>query len=175
MAYYGTLNEANTYFASRLHATAWTSATVADRTKALEQAALMIDDLKYKGAKATVYAITYDADGVALETPPTEAALLAADAAQPMEFPRGRDTSVPTAIKRAQWDTAYALLDGFDPDAALDALGIQSQTYSSVRTTYSDGTASNEYLMYGIPSGTIWRLLLPYLCDSRILKLRRAD
>jgi hypothetical protein len=116
----------------------------------------------------------YDSDGVLLDEP-TVAAKDAANAAQELEFPRGRDTAVPEPIKYAQWDIAYALLDGFDPDAALEGMRVTAQTYSSVRTTYADGDASNEYLLYGIPTGTAWRWLKPYLCDGRIIRLRRAD
>jgi hypothetical protein len=174
MAYYGTLGEANTYFANRLHSTAWTTAAAADKPKALLQACQIIDNLNYRGVKNSLYVIMYDSDGELLDTP-TQAAIDAANASQELEFPRGRDTVVPEPIKMAQWDIAYALLDGFDPDAALDAMRVLSQSYSSVRTTYADGDASNEYLLYGIPTGTAWRWLKPYLCDGRIIRLRRAD
>lgn len=174
MAYYGTLSEANAYFANRLHATAWTTALASDKPKALAQACQIIDNLNYRGVKNSLYLIMYDSDGELLDTP-AQAAKDAANAAQELEFPRGRDTAVPEPIKYAQWDIAYALLDGFDPDAALEGMRVTAQTYSSVRTTYADGDASNEYLLYGIPTGTAWRWLKPYLCDGRIIRLRRAD
>lgn len=175
MAYYGTLSEANAYFADRLHSQAWDSAMASDKPKALLQAARIIDNLNYKGMKAAVYDVSYDSDGNRLEPAPDEATVLAADATQELEFPRGRDAAVPEQIKWAQWEIAYALLDGFDPDEAMDAMRVKSQTYSAVRTTYADGDQSNEYLLYGIPSGSVWRLLMPYLADARIIRLRRAD
>jgi hypothetical protein len=175
MAYYGTLQEANTYFNNRLHSYAWDDALAADKPKALLQACRIIDQLKYKGVKATVYDVMYDSDGLLLTTPPTQDEIIAADALQELEFPRGKDTVVPEPIKMAQWEIAFALLDGFDPDAALESLRVLSQTYSAVRTTYADSDQSSEYLMYGIPNGTIWRWLQPYLSDGRIIRLRRAD
>ena len=119
----------------------------------------------------------YDSDRDLLVYPdaPTAAEIDTANVSQPLEFPRGRDTSVPDSIKFAQWEIALALLDGFDPDAALDAMRVTAQSYSSVRTTYSDGDESNEYLMYGIPTGSAWRWLLPYLTDSQLIRFRRVD
>jgi hypothetical protein len=175
MAYYGTLSEAVAYFASRLHSQAWDNAAATDKPKALTQAARIIDSLNYKGVKAAVYPVVYDDDGLPLSPAPTEDAVLAADATQELEFPRGRDTAVPNQIKWAQWEIAFALLDGFDPDEAMDAMRVKSQTYSAVKTTYADGDQSTEYLLYGIPSGTVWRWLLPYLSDIRIIRLSRAD
>ena len=175
MSYYGTLSEANSYFANRLHSYAWNDAAATDKPKALLQACRIIDTLKYKGVKNPVYLVMYDADGDLLSPQPDEDVILAANATQELEFPRGRDTVVPEAIKMAQWEIAYALLEGFDPDAALEGLRVTAQTYSAVRTTYADSDQSIEYLMYGIPTGTIWRWLKPYLSDSRILRLRRAD
>ncbi len=175
MAYYGSLAEANTYFSDRLHSTVWDNASASDKPKALLWAARTIDGLNYKGTKAAVYAIMYDDEGDPLSPQPTEDQVLAADATQELEFPRGRDTAVPYDIKRAQWEMAYAMLDGFDPDAAFESMNVKSQSYSAVRTTYADGEQSVEYLMYGIPNATVWRLLKPYLCDGRIIKLSRAD
>ena len=48
-SYYGTLNEANEYFAGRLHSTTWEDSVATDKPKALQQAARIIDNLNYKG------------------------------------------------------------------------------------------------------------------------------
>lgn len=173
--YYGTMNEAVAYFADRLHTDAWDSATTDDRRKALIQAARTIDALNYKGCKSAVYVVKYDDDGVALDPEPTEDEVIAADATQELEFPRGRDAAVPSQVKMAQWEIAYALLDGFDPDAAADTARVKSQTYAAVKTTYADGDGSIEYLLYGIPSITIWNWLRPFLNDARIVRIRRVD
>ena len=46
---YGSLDEADEYFQSRLHEMAWTGATLANRRKALIAARSIIDALNYKG------------------------------------------------------------------------------------------------------------------------------
>lgn len=175
MAYYGSVGAADTYFGTRLHTTAWDAATSADKVKALTEATYIIDAFNFKGAKAPVYDIMYDADGERLEDQPTDDEKIAAGLTQPLEFPRGKDTTVPDPVLRAAYEIAYALLDGFDPDDAYEDASIVRQSYSSVATTYADGDLSREYLLYGIPNGSIWRLLLPYISDTRILRSRRVN
>ena len=68
MAYYGTISDGDTYFATKLRATAWTGATDADQEKALNMATRAIDQLNFKGDK-------YDED-------------------QALEFPRDEDETV---------------------------------------------------------------------------------
>src|SRR5512142_3291053 len=77
--------EAIEYFANRLHETAWTDASDADREKALIAARGIIDALSYKGVKHSVYTLcgSSDTSGLAPED------VRAAEASQPLEFPRG--------------------------------------------------------------------------------------
>jgi hypothetical protein len=175
MAYYGTLSEANAYFAARLHSDTWEDSTSTDKPKALEQAARTIDNLNYRGVKNPVYLVLFDSDGDKVLPAPTQDAIMVADATQALEFPRGSDTSVPTQIKYAQWEIALALLDGFDPDVELENLRAIKHSYATVRTTYSGEDVSSEYIMYGIPSGVAWRYLKPYLVDTNIIKISRVD
>ena len=175
MAYYGTLQEANTYFAARLHSDTWEDSDNADKPKALEQAARIIDNLNYKGVKNPVYLVLFDSDGDKVVPAPTQTVIMAADAEQPLEFPRGSDIVVPTPIKYAEWEIALALLDGFDPDVELENLRAIKHSYATVRTTYSGEDVSSEYILYGIPSGVAWRYLKPYLVDSNIIKISRVD
>ncbi len=93
LTFYGTIEEAETYFAMRLHEYAWTSASSADKQKALYAARQIIDALNYKGHKATVYTLLV-ANPLA-----TDEAIRAAEVAQPLEFPRGADTEIPEAIR----------------------------------------------------------------------------
>ena len=180
MAYYGTLTGANAYFANRLHSSAWSDSSATDRPKALTEATILIDSLNYRGVKHSVWSIMYELQSTGnytkiLTNPPTRDELIAADADQDLEFPRGQDTSVPTEIEWACYEVALAILEGFDPEDAVEKTNILSQAYSSVRTTYADGFLSQEYLAYGIPAARVWNWLKPRLCDSRIIKLSRAD
>ena len=54
--------EATSYFAQRLHETAWTDASDADREKALIAARGIIDALNYKGVKHSVYTLCGSSD-----------------------------------------------------------------------------------------------------------------
>jgi hypothetical protein len=184
MAYYGTLAEANAYFDNRLHSEGWTNSAAADRPKALTEATRIIDDLNYRGVKHTVWLIMYEADPAktgnytydyTFTTMPSRDDIIAADAEQELEFPRGQDTSVPTEIEWACYEIALALLEGFDPEDAIDRLNIIRQAYSAVRTTYDNSSDAMEYLVYGIPTARVWRWLKPYLTDGRIIKMSRAD
>lgn len=169
LTYYGTLAEANTYFENRLHETAWTNATVDDRPKALIAATQIIDTLNYKGYKHPVYELLE-------ETPnATTAQIRAKETEQALEFPRGADTEVPEDIRIACYEIAHSLLDGKDPELELEALGISSQGYESVRTTYSRNQVPIEHIINGVPNSLAWRRLRPYLRDEDAVKLARIS
>ena len=155
-SYYGTLTEANAYFAMRLHETAWTDAVIADRPKALWAATQIIDTLNYKGYKQPVYLLLQDygldeiPTAIGSYTSPTTQEIMIAEASQELEFPRGADTEVPEAIRRACYEIAHTLLDGKDPELELENLGIVSQGYSSVRTTFSRTHVPVEHIVNGV-------------------------
>lgn len=171
--YYGTIDEANTYFSNRLHEEAWTDASTDDRRKALIAATVIIDALNFRGQKATVYDIMFDDDGYLLDV--TDEELRDADWSQDLEFPRDSDVDVPEEIEIACWEIAHALLDGVDPDLELENLGVVSQGIASVRTTYNRNHTQVEHLMNGVPSATAWRHLRPFLRDSDAIKFSRVD
>jgi len=181
MAYYGTLSGANAYFDQRLHSDGWLDSPAADRPKALTEATRIIDDLNYKGVKHAVWLIMYEYDSSTekeekiLTDPPTRDQVIAADATQELEFPRGKDTTVPQEIEWACYEIALALLEGFDPEDALDRANVIRQAYSAVRTTYAADSQNQEYLGYGIPTARVWRWLQPFLVDGRLIRLSRAD
>jgi hypothetical protein len=180
-SYYGTLAKANTYFEQRLHSDAWNDSATTDRPKALQEATRLIDNLAYKGVKNSVWLIMYELDSTTgnytkkLTDTPNNAELIVADAAQTLEFPRGQDTTVPQEIEWATYEVALALIEGFDPEDAADRMNVIRQAYSAVRTTYDNSSDMAEYLVYGIPTARVWQWLKPYLVDSRIIRMRRAD
>jgi hypothetical protein len=169
MIYYGTLTEADSYFASRLHESAWTDADPADRPKALWAATQIIDGLNYKGNKHSVYMLL-DANSAA-----STSEIQAAEASQALEFPRGADTEVPEAIRRACYEIAYALLDGKDPELELENLSVESMGYGQVRTGYSRNQVPIEHIINMVPSSVAWRLLRPFLRDGDAVKLSRVS
>jgi hypothetical protein len=181
MAYYGTLIEANAYFDARLHSEGWSDSEPSDRPKALTEATQIIDDLNYRGVKNSVWLIMYEYNAGTekeekiLINSPTRDAVITADATQEKEFPRGKDTVVPTEIEWACYEIALALLEGFDSEDAIDRINVVRQAYSAVRTTYAAENAAIEYLVYGIPTARVWRWLKPYLTLDRLVRFSRAD
>jgi len=174
-SYYGTVNEANTYFSHRLYSSVWSSANATDRENALIEATQIIDRLNFAGHKAAVYSELYDSDGD-LESPaPSDSTLRTAYLSQELEFPRGTDTDVPDAIKMACWEIAYALLDGIDPDMEAENLAVVGQTIASVRTTYDRNNVNVEHIANGVPSAKAWRLLKPFLRDAGAYRMSRVS
>lgn len=166
---YGDVTEANGYFDMRLHEYAWTAASATDRTKALWAATLIIDALNFKGYKSPVYDLL-------LATPnATNEAIRAAEASQVLEFPRGADTEPPEAIRMSCYEIAHSLLDGKDPELELENLGIVSQGFGSVRTSYNRTQIPIEHIINGIPSAQAWRFLTPFLRDDEAIKLSRVS
>jgi hypothetical protein len=168
-SYYGSLVEANDYFSMRFREHAWSSAAVEDRPKALWAATLVIDALNYKGYKSTVYTLLAGDPGA------TDEEIREAEVAQPLEFPRGADVLVPEAIRRSTYEIAHDLLDGKDPELELETLGIISQSYAAVRTSYSRNQVPIEHIINGIPSSQAWRWLRPFLRAEDAIVLARIS
>lgn len=179
--YYGDVAEATDYFSMRLHESAWSDADPATRPKALWAATQIIDTLGFKGYKHPVWVLleSYNLKEIPTATGffivPTTEQLQAAEASQVLEFPRGADTAVPEAIRRACYELAHTLLDGKDPEIELENLGIISQGYASVRTTFSRTHVPVEHIVNGVPSALAWRLLLPFLRDDDAIKVSRVS
>lgn len=169
MSSYVNLQEAHDYFDERLHETAWTDASPADREKSLVAATRIIDRLNFKGCKKTVY------DLVAANSAATQAEINAASAEQELQFPRDTDTEIPIEIKYACLEIAYSLLDGVDPDIELENLAIISHGYASVRTTYSRSHNPPQHLNAGVPSATAWRYLRPFLREPGGITISRVN
>jgi hypothetical protein len=114
MASYVTVEEATTYFASRLHAEAWTQASTCDKGKALDMATRAIDRTPLKGVKAS-----YD---------------------QANQFPRYPDAEVPQAVKEACCEEALAILEiGNSQRRKLQQEGVQSFSLGNMSETFAAG------------------------------------
>lgn len=178
MSAYASVAEANAYFDTRLYSDLWNTQSVDTKTKALETATRMIDRLNFAGEKHAANLVRLSLTGSSNVNvwPGSDSEIkqiFDAGLGQELEFPRGADTVIPTDIKTACYEIAFALLDGVDPEAELDDLGVVSQGYSSVRTTY-DRTSVPQHHNAGIPSAVAWRFLKPYLQDGRAVKISRV-
>ena len=106
------IEEANEYFAGRLHAESWGETSDADKEKALRQATKEIDRQLLKGRKAT-------------DT-------------QELAFPRYPDEEVPETVKEACCEIALALLErGNSQRRKLQQEGVQSFTLGNMSETYA--------------------------------------
>jgi hypothetical protein len=169
LTFYGTIEEADEYFANRLHEFAWTAASADNRRKALIAASRLIDDLNFKGYKHPVYTLLQSNPSAAVED------VQAAEATQAREFPRGADTVVPEAIRRAAYEIAHSLLDNKDPELELETLTVTSMGYGSVRTSYERNQVPIEHLINMIPNALAWRLIKPFLRDDDAIRLSRVS
>jgi hypothetical protein len=142
---YTNVEEAQSYFDTRMHTESWDDADDSRRVKALVTATRAIDRLNYKGRKDTVD--------------------------QAREFPRGG--SIPDSVKIACCEIALALLDGVDPDLEEEALRSVTDAYATVRVT-SDPSIRMDHIRAGIPSAEAWKYLLPLLNDPYSLVLRKG-
>jgi hypothetical protein len=178
---YGDVATATDYFAQRLHEFAWTRAKPVDRPKSLIFATRIIDTLNFKGNKAAVQALL-DSNGCNCDLRTalnnacvTQAEVQTASLSQNLEFPRGQDTEVPDTILCACFEIAHSLLDGKDPEVELENLGVISQGYGSVRTTYNRNQVPIEHLMNYVPNALAWRWLQPFLRDEDSIILTRVN
>ena len=182
LSYYGTLEEAEQYFAMKLHSIAWSYADPTDKPKALYAATKIIDALNYKGVRHTVWVLLqsfvnvtapndvfYDSQLARLR----EDQIREAEEEQPLEFPRGSDTVVPDEIRRACYEIAYSLLDGKDPEMELENLQVTAHGYGLVRTHYERSQVPQEHLLNGVPSVVAWNIIRPFLRDGHHQKLSR--
>lgn len=172
-AFYGTLQGAQDYFTERLHSGLWDTVGLDDREKALKTATRRIDRLAYVGEKNAAAVQRLNAD---IPKNPTESEIILINQAgetQELEFPRGTDTVVPTEIENANYELAFAFLDGRDADEELEDLATISQGYSSVRRT-RDRSFVHEHLNAGIPSSLAWQFLKPYLRDDATFRINRV-
>ena len=178
--HYGSVGDATDYFANRLHEFAWSAAKPVDRPKALIFATRIIDTLNFKGNKAAVQTLltandcgsdiqnALDCDCV------TQEQVQAASLSQNLAFPRGTDTVVPDTILCACYEIAHSLLDNKDPEIEHENLGVISQGYASVRTTYSRSHVPIEHLINYVPNALAWRWLKPFLRDEDAILLVRT-
>ena len=111
---YVTVEEANEYFAGRLHAESWGQADDSTKEKALKQATKEIDRMPLIGRKAV--------------------------SEQALAFPRHPEIKIPEAVKEACCEEALALLEsGKSQRRKLQQEGVQSFTLGNMSETFAAG------------------------------------
>ena len=141
---YVTLVEAGAYFGERLHAGAWSSASDADKEKALYMACRHIE-----GCRIRVHRRPYGYPGAPAEGLPYDP-LAPYLQIQALSFPRRKDRNsagawiIPQAVKDAQCEEALAVLArGAEQERrrALQAAGVTGFSVDGLSETYGAGAA----------------------------------
>lgn len=169
MNHYGTLVDANAFFASRLFTYDWDLSSVENREKALVHATMLIDQFDYVGQKYTVQAVINAASGSC----PNEDDLQQAELAQPLQFPRGNSSAVPHEVEKACYLIAQSLLSGRNPDMDLEALAQNSISYGGLRAGY-DRSEIMEHVTHLIPSAEAFNLLRPFFRRRNTFEIKRV-
>ena len=175
MPNYGTVNEANAFFAARLHSYDWDISTVEDRLKALTQATELIDQFNYIGQKNTVWELQQNNPDTDWTTDENRPLIQAAEQAQETVFPRDADTEVPVEIETACYLIAKALLSGRDPDADLENSNVRSASYGGVTTRYDTGGNDQEHISHLIPSPQAYNLIRPFFRERDLFDVKRVS
>jgi len=126
-----------------------------------------VDRLNYEGHKTSVF------DLLAANPDATQDEIDAADATQPLKFPRN-GKPIPSEFLYAVYEIAHERLRGRDPDVEQENLRITSGGVGSTRSSLHTGGGSNAHLANGIVSFTAWRYLLPYLASNNSFDIERA-
>lgn len=145
---YLTIAEGDAYAATRMNSEAWEQSNNDQKTKAILTATRQIEQLNFAGDKV--------------------------DEDQPLEFPRGEQTTIPNNIKIACFEIAIALLDGADLETESRNLSRTSSGYAQTRVNYTREFIQ-EALANGIVSYLAWSYLKPYLRDTRSIVLSRVN
>lgn len=168
---YGTLSEANNYYDNRLRSVAWRRAKKEDKKSAMVEATQLIDRLNFAGIKADASQVHQFPRGPVPRRVNLTAGVAPCGCADVTV--RDPDTEVPTDVKKACFEIAIKLIQGYDPDREADILAVNQQAYSNVRTGY-DRSYIPDYMAAGIPSFRAWTYLRPYLRDPHEIDFVRV-
>lgn len=146
--YYGTVADANDYFAFHTQGSVWSDLSDTMKLIGLVQATRGIDCLSFYGSKA--------------------------DANQPLQFPRGADVIEPVAIDRATYEEALLLTQGDTVDEAINDLSISSERIDTAIVHYMPNWGLTS-VQSGILSSVAWHLLEPYLSSTLGIKVLRVN
>ena len=158
---YVTLAEATAYFGERLYASAWDSATDADKEKALLQACRGLER-----CRLLVNRRPYGYPGEPQDSP-TYDSLAPSNVGQALSLPRNKDRdsdglyAIPQPVKNAQCEEALALLArGAEQERrrSLQAAGVTAFSVDGLSETYAAGGAHQV-----LESAEARALLAPYL------------
>lgn len=146
---YITVADADIHFGQRLNTDLWDNASAPNKDKALAQATLILDGLRYVGSKT--------------------------DEDQTSEFPRNGETTIPEEVQRATAEQALALLESKTLEAVDDATGVASEKAGDASVSYTtDGKQVTLGKNLGLTSPTAARFLREWIADPREIIIDRV-
>ena len=148
MAYYGTVEDGDIYFAQLRGRTEWKTATSTEKLQVLFEATQAIDMFNYIGCKTSE--------------------------SQELQFPRNGETTVPRDIVYATFEEAYQLLCDRDSDEELRELRVQQRRFGQVQTQYMPGVKPASNVTAGILSSKAWRLISQYFRQVTEIQIVRV-
>lgn len=170
---YGTVANADAFFAKvPQQLDDWSGQNSEQKQKALYEATKAIDKLVFAGKKTPVFNL-FVANPI-VSQPPSQAAIDAADASQPLQFPRDGSTTVPEDIVTAAYYEAQSILSGLNAGLALENLSVTSEGAGSTRTSFNRDHTTARHIVNGITSFFAWRFIQPFLADISTFNFRRV-
>lgn len=153
---YGTVEDGNTYFETRLNSASWTDANDDDKLSALVMATQHIDRLNFIWAKV--------------------------EETQDLQFPRNMTDyegtvtilETPDEVEIACYEEALAILDGRDLEKEVDSLMLRHTSLGKISYDL-DASFVPVHLMNGILSSLAWQYLKPFLRDPRSVTTSRVN
>lgn len=144
---YGSVDDANIYFANRLRSDTWEETSDKDKLIALVEATRTIEQLNLIGLKS--------------------------DPTQFLHFPINGDTIIPRAIINGCYEIAISLLQN-DPEAIFNSQNLKRAKYGPVESEFFEQSLRYNVIS-GIITMKAWRYLLPYLIDGQEINLVRVS
>lgn len=170
---YGTVANADEFFAKvPQQLDDWSGASSDQKQKALYEATKAIDKLVYAGKKTPVFNLFVAYPDPT--RPPSAEDVAAADASQPLQFPRDGATTVPEDMVTAAYYEAQSILSGLNAGLAIENLSITSDGAGSTRTGFNRDHTAARHVVNGITSFFAWRFLQPFLADISTFHFRRV-
>lgn len=149
-----TVVEGDQHFADRVQTWAWDESTSTQQERALAEATLLFNRLRWRGEKTS-------------DT-------------QPNEWPRNNvpnvtDGTMPDDIKRGCIELAYSLLAGDYSDERYEDMTVRRESLGGQGATTFDRSSRPPFLAAGIPSMGAWQYIAKYLAQTNSIRLMRAS
>lgn len=144
---YGTVNDADSYLATRIGGSGWLSLPEASKLQYLTSAFDVIESLSFDGDKT--------------------------DSEQENQFPRDGATEVPSAVINAEYQLAFCMWSQNYQPGRVTGRSLKRSKTDVVETEYFEGVS--DFTFEGVNCPRAYQLLSPYFTDPNGLELDRTN